>query len=52
MRTVLVPEPIYLQLPESLMEDQNKENKHWVSFNKKKAIEKARRMASDQQKKV
>ena len=52
MKTILVPEPVYLELPESFQQGQNKENQHWVYFNKRKAIQKARKLANDQQKKV
>jgi len=52
MKTVLVPQPIYLEIPSVFLEGQNKENQHWVNFNKRKAIQKARRLAIDQQKKV
>ena len=52
MKSVIVPEPVYLEVPTSFLEGQNKENQHWVYFNKRKAIQKARKLANDQQKKV
>jgi hypothetical protein len=41
-----------LSLSNNISQEQNKENRHWVSFNKRKAIEKARKLADDQHKKV
>ncbi len=52
MKTIIIPEPVYLQFPPSFLEDTNKENQYWNHFNKCKAIQKARQMADDQQRKV
>lgn len=52
MKTILIPQPVYLQFPPSFIEDTNKENDIWEQFNKQKAIKKARKLADDQQRKV
>lgn len=52
MKTILIPQPVYLQFPPSFIEDTNKENEIWAQFNKQKAIKKARQLADDQQRKV
>jgi len=52
MKTVIVPEPVYLTITSTMIDGQNKENQHWVYFDKRKSIQKARKLANDQQKKV
>lgn len=52
MKTIIVPQPVYFEVPAAFLEEQNKENQHWIGFNKRKAIQKARKLANDQQKKL
>lgn len=52
MKTILIPQPVYLELKPSILKDTEKENLQWINFNKHKAIEKARILADEQHKKV
>ena len=52
MKTILIPQPIYLDFSPSFLEETNKENETWALLDKQKAIKKARRLADDQQRKV